>query len=615
MAIAALYPSTKPSLNLDFANTKTLDPRITFSRASTATYYDGKTFTKAEENLLSYSQEFDNAWWIKQDAAVTANAIAAPDGAATADKLVATSVAGRHGAYISTFSFVSGVTYTLSVYVKSAEYTKFYISDLYSGRLYCSFDIGAGTAGTPGGTYTGISASIVAAANGFYRCSITFTSTETANRSPDFCGYPDTGATLDQFGAQYTGDGTSGIYIWGAQLEQRSSATAYTPTTSQPITNYIPVLQTAASGIARFDHNPTTGESLGLLIEEQRTNLLTRSQEFDNASWYKTLVTATANQVVAPDGTLSADSLIPNTTQASHYIYQQPSLTSGVAYTLSVYAKAGNLQHISLWTSNTGGALPLLGASFNLGTGAIHGTTGSPSATITPVGNGWYKCSITSTAVSSSTGTLGFGNHPPASSEGYIAEMVGDGYSGIYIWGAQLEAGSFPTSYIPTTTAQVTRSADAASMTGSNFSSWYRQDEGTIFIENNYNYGSALVSSNRVALQISDGSGSNRHLIYNGSGNANYFYVAVGGSTVSQLSASLVTSSFVKSASAYKLNDYAHSQNAATALVDTNALVPVVNRVDIGCSLGSSAYLNGTIKKIAYYPKRLSNSVIQALTT
>ena len=80
MSISSLYPTTRPSLVLDFANTKQLDPRITFARPTTATYYDGKTVAKAEENLLKYSQEFNNAAWTKQNATVTANSIAAPDG-------------------------------------------------------------------------------------------------------------------------------------------------------------------------------------------------------------------------------------------------------------------------------------------------------------------------------------------------------------------------------------------------------------------------------------------------------------------------------------------------------------------------------------------------------
>jgi hypothetical protein len=606
MAIAALYPSTKPSLLLDFANTKTLDPRITFSRASTATYYDGKTFAKAEENLLSYSQEFDNAGWAKVNSTVTANATAAPDGATTADKLVASATAAAHGVYIGSSGFQNGTTYTLSVYVKSAEYTKFYISEGNSGRFYCSFDIGAGTAGTPGGTYTNKSASIVAVANGFYRCSITFTSTETATRAPEFGGYPDTGATLDQYGAQYTGDGTSGIYIWGAQLEQRSSATAYTPTTSQPITNYIPVLQTAASGVARFDHNPTTGESLGLLIEEQRTNLLLRSQEFDDAAWVKSSAAVSANQVVAPDGTLSADLIQEAAIAGVHYVrFGSVSLTSGATYTASVYVKAKERSSVNLVSYN--GASDTISV-FNLNSYTV--TSGSGS--IVHIGNGWCKVSQQFTQTTTGANTFAVQIHL---NNGSGNNYTGDGYSGIYIWGAQLEADSFPTSYIPTTTAQVTRSADAASMTGSNFSSWYRQDEGTIFIENNYNYGSGLASSGRAALQISDGTNSNRHLIYNGSAHANRYYVAVGGTGLVALTVATVTSSFVKSSAAYRVNDFAHSLNGSVPTTDTDGLLPVVNRIDIGCSLGSSAYLNSTIKKIAYYPSRLSNTVIQALTT
>ena len=84
MTIQQNYPSTKPALLLDFANTKKLDPRITFTRASTATYYDGKTNAKAEENLLVRSQEFDNAIWAKTTTTVTTNSFVAPDTTASA---------------------------------------------------------------------------------------------------------------------------------------------------------------------------------------------------------------------------------------------------------------------------------------------------------------------------------------------------------------------------------------------------------------------------------------------------------------------------------------------------------------------------------------------------
>ncbi len=599
MAIAALYPSTKPSLNLDFANTKTLDPRITFSRASTATYYDGKTFAKAEENLLTYSQEFDNAYWLKQDATVTANAIAAPDGAATAEKISMGSTSTWHAVY-SVVSIVSGSTYTFSAYAKISEYS-FIGLVVSSNQARRCFDISAGTIGSSAGLTN--TASIVSVGNGWYRISMTFTANTTTTTNANLVVMSINSDPV----TPSTGDGTSGIYIWGAQLEQRSSATAYTPTTSQPITNYIPVLQTAASNIPRFNHDPTKGESLGLLIEEQRTNLLLRSQEFDDAQWSYANSVVSSNTLIAPDGTLTSAKWVEDGIYGARSASQTRAITSGTTYTRSVYAKYAG-RHLQL--AGSSGFTTSDYANFDLVNGIVGTTNGAVTASINHVGNGWYRCSLSAI----STGTAGqiaaFMVSTTTSARGEL--YTGDGYSGIYIWGAQLEVGSFPTSYIPTTTAQVTRSADAASMTGSNFSSWYRQDEGSLFIENNYNHGGT--DDGKTALHVDNAAGS-RFMLHN-SGSLNRLVVTVNNTEVVSISgATPASKSFVKTAFAIKTNDFASSSNAANASVDTSGNVPIVSAMRLGTYESPGYELNGHIKRLCYWPSRLSNSVLQALTT
>jgi hypothetical protein len=207
-------------------------------------------------------------------------------------------------------------------------------------------------------------------------------------------------------------------------------ATAYTPTTTQPITNYIPVLQSAANNVARFDHNPVTGESLGLLVEEQRTNLILRSEEFDNASWAKSAATITANTIVAPDGNLTGDKLVENTDTNVHWVSGNGTGAAGT-YTMSAYVKAAERTWAYLIDNST-----VTGrVFFNLATGTI-GTitgTGSPSGTITSVGNGWYRITMTITTTGTPVCRIG------AASADNTSSYTGDGYSGIYIWGAQLE--------------------------------------------------------------------------------------------------------------------------------------------------------------------------------
>ena len=186
-----------------------------------------------------------------------------------------------------------------------------------------------------------------------------------------------------------------------------------------------------------------------------------------------------ANTIVAPDGTLTGDKLVENTENNSHGLQNvSAAILSATAYTFSIYAKAGERSVIQLVIGSF--VFNNLFANFNLSDGTVSSISPSGiTASITPVGNGWYRCVATSTSISASAGYGPFWTVQNSPTAGRLAAYQGDGYSGVYIWGAQL-AGPFPTSYIPTVASQVTRSADTASMTGSNLSSWYRADEGHI---------------------------------------------------------------------------------------------------------------------------------------
>lgn len=373
-----------PSLNLDFANSKSLDPRVTFSRASTATYYDGKTVAKAEENLLTYSQDFTNALWVKNRTRVVANSAPAPDGTPTAALIIEDTNTGDHNVG-ATQAPTSSDILTFSFYAKAntRSWAWAYFNGYSSGSAW--FDLANGSVGT---VENGVTATITAAGSGWYRCTLT-------KKNATSSGSLILNMTTGNGATSYAGDGVSSIYLWGVQLEARSSVTAYTPTTSSKITNYIPVLQTAAINMPVFDHNPLTGESLGLRIEESRTNLLTYSSEFDNAAWAKNNATITANAIVAPDGTLTGDKLVMNTGVSaggatSDGLYKIAAITSDT-YTYSIYAKAGEFSTLRVRESVNVGAF----LDVNLLTGAI--TNGSAaqfvSAAAQSVGNGWWRIS------------------------------------------------------------------------------------------------------------------------------------------------------------------------------------------------------------------------------
>lgn len=600
MSIRNQYPSIKPSLNLDFANTKTLDPRITFARASEGRFYDGKTFAKAEENLLSFSQEMGNGWWNKTHLSVTENTITAPDGTSTAESTAQT--AGQTSAgFVGVSRVVGNMTYTQSIYAK-ANTKNFVIlaENLEDANVRQTwFNLSNGTIGTTNGNHT---ANIVSVGNGWYRCSITYTIVSAFAGGINFYHADTNGST--------TVTDSGGIYLWGAQLEQRSSVTAYTPTTTQPITNYIPVLQTAAANVARFDHNPITGESLGLLIEEQRTNLLLRSSEFDDAAWGKNNVAVTANAVVAPDGTLTGDKIVEDNTNTGHRLANASLITvTATSYTATVFAKAAERSILFIRSNLTS---PDANNYFDLASGTVGTVASGYTATITFVGNGWYRCSITATAAGTLTNKyVAFG----CSTANDTFSYTGDGFSGIYVWGAQLEAGAFPTSYIPTAASQVTRNADAASMTGVNFSSWYRQDEGTFLAD--VLDGAVTIGALGV-LSASDGTDNNRIDIRRQ--NASSVWAVVTTNGIAQDSGMLTVSNNAtvggtwKAAIGYKRNDTGFAVNGGSVQVDTDLILQTPALLRVGALPTNANHLSGCIRKIAYYPSRLTDAQLQALT-
>jgi hypothetical protein len=583
-----------PSLDLRFADSKSLvdattgSNLVTFTRASSGTFVgsDGVIRT-AVTNLLLRSEEFDNASWIKLAATVTSNAIAAPNGANTADLLTEDGTTNAHNAAINTV-VTNGVLCTFSVYAKrnGRDLQLLFGGSDVSGNPYVNFDLANGTVASTSGTITG---AVQAIGDGWYRCSVTATSAVSA----DFtcvCGLIT--STSAGRAESYAGDSTSGIYLWGAQLEQSSSVGEYIPTTS------------TINSAPRFDHNPTTGESLGLLVEEQRANLLVQSNGFDT-TWTNTTSSETAASGTAPDGTNTAWELKDTVDggAVAHALQQTISFTSGTAYTFTVFAKQGTQPNCALLFPS--GQFGTANARFNLSAGTVVIANGV-TATITAFANSWYRCAITATATSTASGAVLI-----RTDNGSTSVYQGDGTGTILVWGAQLEAGAFPTSYIPTTTtATVTRSADVCSISGSNFSSWYRQDEGTVFADAN-----SPTSGTHVTFD--DGTvNTNRVVLYYQSVTDPRLFVASAGATSCIISAGTITSnSRALMVGAYKLNDFAASVNGASPVLDASGNAPTaVDRARLGRSSGDGGYLNGCLRRVTYWPQRLPNSTLQAVT-
>lgn len=362
------------------------------------------------------------------------------------------------------------------------------------------------------------------------------------------------------------------------------------------------LIELVSNDTPRFDYDPVTLAPRGLLIEEARTNLLTYSDDWSNAAWTKQQVTISANATLSPDGTANADKIAEDNTTAFHRAFQTINkAASAITYVYTVYVKAAERTTASVFIQDSG---VFAQTDINLVTGALSNIVGTVSAT--NAGNGWWRVSVSGTSGTTTTALC-----MVASNNG--GSFAGTTGSGIFVWGAQAEAASFATSYIPTVASTVTRNADVATMTGTNFSSWYNQSEGTMVAD----YDQILSTSAQVkALFIaSDGTSNNRVYGYvSGSGGPTLLVTDAGVAQANPNNAAIASGPAVKSAFAYKLNDFAVVTAGGAAATDASGTVPLTtNRLDIGC-FGAGSQANGHIRTIAYYNKRLSDTQLQALT-
>ena len=589
--------TVQPTLRLDFDKMFSLDPRITFGRSgSPASYYDGKTFAVAEQNLVLYSQDFTQGWG-KNAVTIAAGATLAPDGTMTGSKLQA--IAGSNNFFNAQILIPSGtnLTYTLSIYAKQSsaqQYLYFGIGDDSSSRRgHIIVDLAAGSVtSTQQSTATVSSSSVTAAANGWWRIVMTISIVPAGNGRLQY-GFVDAStAAIGTYGwYTFTATGQESAYVWGVQAEQRSAISAYTPTTSAAITNYIPQLMTAAANQARFDFDPLTGECKGLLVEEQRANLFTYSEQLDNAAYSKYRSSIIANCMVAPDGTLTADKIVESTAAADTHGCGQAFTFTAAAYAFSVYLKKGERSWVLLSAS-------MGSAYFDLANGVI-GTVAIGAASMQSVGNGWYRCSLygmASAGASLNYMTAATGNG------GYIYN--GDGYSGFYAWGSQLEAGSFATSYIPTTSGQVTRTADTPQITGTSFSSFYNKSEGTWVVE------ATIVNPNGANRPMTYLHGTNGYPLYINSSNL----VAIYDGNSASSSQSVAPNTPVKAASSYNLSTLSVCLSGGSVSSATPVgKFALADYLDIGFeATGNCA--NGWYKRLVYFPKRLTNAELVEMT-
>jgi hypothetical protein len=694
-----------------------------------------KSTSFVQQNLLTYSEDFTNAAWIQSAASATANATTSPEGTLTADKLIEDATTGVHSIY-QVYSAVSGTTYTMSFTAKAAERTWVRTR----GEIGINyFNLAAGTVGTTAG---GVTATITAVGNGWYRCVATKTSAvtgvtnsqiapTTADNVDSYAGTAGSGvylwgaqlvqgsvpgdyrattsaalpclyadyngalrarklcennaATIAHFmdsssstiaagvftgfakikagertsatmylvdsvgivsgsvstfnlttgvvttgtqasivsigggyfqcaiygtcaagagakvrvllsdGSAYTGDGSSGIYIADAQLNDGSSALAYYNTDA------------SAYNAPRFDYDPVTLAAKGLLVEELRANFLIRSSDFSSSVWNNAspnIPTVTTDATLSPDGTVNADLLTAATGGTACQARQAGATGTTGNFTASVFLKVGSAtRNRILLTDHTSG-FTVVGdfqVAWTAGVASVF-STASGTASVVAAGNGWYRCVVTASTASANA-IMGIAIFPDP--------VAGTG--SVYAWQAQLEAGAFATSVIPTVASQVTRAADVASV--NTLSPWYNSVAGTLYSE--YDAYAPISGAAFGVAVLNDGTASNRAYLFLGGGTAapSFVVTSAGVAQASINNSAISANTTAKTAGAYAVNDFAIATNAGTVATDASGALPVgLSKLDLGGFL-SGTFLNGHLRRITYYPRRLTNAELQTLTT
>jgi len=557
---------------------------FTFTRASSATRVNSSGLVeKVRTNLALYSEDFTNAAWAKiSSATVTGDTTTAPNGTTTADTITAGGGSSTSRVRQS-FAFVAGAEYAISIYVKANDSLEGRFATLNSGgttRTSVTFTHTAGVVailGSSGGGTTDIES----VGSGWYRISHQIVINDQS--------------TLDFF-ADRNGTNLS-WYTWGAMIE------------TGVLTPYIgPTLGTGVSvgpvaNLPRLDYLGSTCPRL--LLEPQRTNLLTYSEQLDNAAYTKVGGAVVANNATSPDGYTNADTFTADGANSSHRLFQTFSATSGSTYTASFFVKKGTADFVQIAVSS-GTAFGLTNfANFDILTGVVGTSGGSQTNnTITDYGNGWYRISSTITAIGTATAQVDLVIVQAANS---VRIQSWTSSASVILYGAALEVGAYATSYIPTLGSTVTRLADVCSKTG--ISSLIGQTEGTLYAE--VNISQLLGATSRGIIRT--GTATDFFgIVFTGTA-SNTLRALVRQSAVTKYEALFpyATTGTLKVAIGYKSADSVFYVNGTqvASIANLSFTLPTIEDLEIGSSLQDS------FSQALLFKTRLTNAQLAELTT
>lgn len=530
------------------------------TRATTATRVNSQGLVElVPYNLFRYSEDFSNSAWTKSNSTISSNTTTAPNKTLTADTL-SDIVSASSNDYLlnvqSPLNYTSGTPYTVSFYAKNIDRRYMYIrfvSNAFGLNKYAYFDLQNGVIST---LDSGVTATIESVGNGWYRCTASYTATVTiATIYGVYIGLSSNGN--NNF---YTNASVKSVYIWGAQLVEGSVAKDYQKTETR-------------LNIPRIDYS--LGGCPSILLEPQRTNLALQSSSFDSASWTKDAgVIVNANTSTSPSGVQDADRI--NFTINNRAIYRVG--TSTGAHTFSIYLKGEG--------ANIGKQIQLI----------IGNVGGTINVTLT---DQWQRF----TADATSSTYVG------------ITKVSSGQADAVLAWGAQLEAGSYATSYIPTTSASVTRNADVISKTG--ISSLIGQTEGTIFID--FVLKNPLSATNRI-ISITEPSWTDGSIRLDIDYNKFTADFVDGGGNIGNIGyfTTVQPNTRYKVAIAYKVNDCQMYVNGVDAGNDTTTgAMPTCSELYLNALGGgfNAPYEASNINAAALWKTRLTNTQLAQLTT
>ena len=556
---------------------------FTFSRgsnlAATRVGADG-LIEKGRENLLTYSNDFSQ--WTQLNTTPTSGQ-SGYDGTNDATEISftagSTRAIGKGGLQTSVVNF--------SVYVKAGTHDFIQFTPSNSATTFANFEISASNPATGNTGGLVIDSSIEDVGNGWYRCSAVINNSGSGTMWIWIVDSLTSGRA-----ASVSTDGT--FFLQDAQLEIGLAATDYIE--SGATTGKAGLLEDEP----RFDYSGGA-TCPSLLLEPSRTNLV-QSEYLDGIAWSgKIGVSFDTNTTTSPEGLENSALLKEDSSNGSHFAYKDFSLTSGSTYTISIFAKSnGTNRNLRFGDGGLGWSSGFNGV-FDLTAGTATG------GTIEPMGSGWYRCSVTGTTNATSSRLIVY------STLGVATSYQGDGSSGVYLYGFQLEQGSYPTSYIPNHSGgSVTRGADECSVTGA--SSLIGQTEGTFYVDFEYLDGQYGANENWFALE-SD-AGGDRVLFYKGATTNQRILIQANASNVYANSSlfALSAGTRYKLAVRYNSGDIAVYLNGSQLVTDTSTYTRTANLNNVTFNESSQAP-SSRFNQMLVFTEGLSNADLATLTT